>query len=66
MGVGYVGPPGPQGSSGQPGANGPAGQPGPPGSKGTCDVTECYQVAERAARNMIPQPASNYKGPGNR
>ena len=62
-GVGYPGPPGPIGPSGPPGFSGPIGPPGEPGSKGVCDTSECYHIAEMAAVAMIPQPASNYKGP---
>lgn len=65
-GIGYSGPPGLQGPSGQPGTDGPAGPQGAPGAKGFCEPVKCYQVAEQAARNVIPQPATNYKGPRNR
>ena len=58
-----IGLPGPPGSAGKPGASGIAGPPGSTGRSGGCDVGQCYAAAERAALNMIPQPASNYKGP---
>uniref|UniRef100_H2Y642 VWFA domain-containing protein n=1 Tax=Ciona savignyi TaxID=51511 RepID=H2Y642_CIOSA len=55
-GVGRAGVPGAPGTQGPAGTPGPAGPEGQRGAKGVCDVTQCYQTAERAAMNMIPQP----------
>jgi len=65
-GVGLIGPPGSPGQNGKPGTTGPAGASGPPGAKGTCELAQCYEAARRAAVAMIPQPATNVKGPAPR
>lgn len=65
-GRGYAGPPGTDGRPGERGEPGIQGETGPPGANGLCNTMECYSVAQQAALNSIPQPASNYKGPPNK
>ena len=48
--VGRPGPPGPQGEPGMHGQNGEPGRDGRPGEPGHCDLTQCYQTAERVSR----------------
>ena len=62
-GRGYTGPPGADGRPGERGEPGIQGPTGRPGVDGLCNTMECYAVAQQAAMNSIPQPASNYKGP---
>ena len=48
--MGRPGPPGPQGEPGMHGQNGEPGRDGRPGEPGHCDLTQCYQTAERVSR----------------
>ena len=63
--MGRPGPPGPQGEPGMHGQNGEPGRDGRPGEPGHCDLTQCYQTAERVSRcklfkNLTPTQFFNF------
>ena len=58
--VGRPGPPGPQGEPGMHGQNGEPGRDGRPGEPGHCDLTQCYQTAERVSRCKFYRPRKKF------